>query len=257
MRRILSFVLLFALTLAACGSDQSSSETGALDGDWILDSLIVEGDMAIPLPADPLDFRIDGDTFGGDAGCNSMGGSATFSGDGSLQVGDAFMTEMACLDGSLMDFEQIYLANLTTTTAWSLEDSRLVLTGPTSTLTYVVRVAPPDLPITETTWMLDTFFDTDTAMTSVGMEDVTIQFGDASVRLAGRCWAISGSATVEPGGEGNLRTDFTASDPDFSCDDRAFFSEMMERLARVSEYEITEQRLTLSNAGAPILGFRG
>lgn len=267
MQRILSLALAIALVMTACGSDASTADDStdtasvgassvSLDGDWILDFLLIEGDMAIPLPVEPLDFRIDGDSFGGSAGCNSMGGSASFSPDGTVTVGDAFMTEMACADQSLMEFEQLYARALPQATAWSLEADRLTLTGPGTEIAYVVRTAPPDAPLIGTTWTLDTFFDADAAMTAVGMEDVRITFDDTGVRAQGRCWTIDGFATIEPGGEGNLRMDFTASDPDFTCDDRAFFDEMIDRLSAVAEYEIDELRLTLGAANQPILGLR-
>jgi len=267
MQRILSLALAIALVMTSCGSDDPTTDdsteaasvgasSASLDGDWILDFLLIEGDMAIPLPAEPLDFRIDGDTFGGSAGCNSMGGSASFSADGTVIVGDAFMTEMACADQSLMEFEQLYARALPLVTAWNLDDDRLTLTGPGTEIVYVVRTAPPDAPLIGTTWTLDTFFDADTAMTAAGMENVSITFGDTGVRAQGSCWTIDGVATIEPGGEGNLRMDFTSSDPDFTCDDRAFFDEMIERLSAVAEYEIDELRLTLGAADQPILGLR-
>ncbi len=267
MQRILSIALAIALVMTACASDDpttndstdadsAGASSASLDGDWILDFLLIEGDMAIPLPAEPLDFRIDGDRFGGSAGCNSMGGSASFSADGTVTVGDVFTTDMACADRTLMDFEQLYARALPQATAWSLEDGRLSLTGPGTEIAYVVRTAPTDAPLVGTTWTLDTFFDADSAMTAAGMDDVTITFGDTGVRTQGRCWTIDGFATIEPGGEGNLRMDFTSSDPAFSCDDRAFFDEMIERLSAVAEYEIDELRLTLGAANQPILGLR-
>ena len=266
MRRILSLALLVALVCSACGSDEAqpasddSAQTAgsaAPDGEWVLDFLVIEGDMAIPLPAEPVDFRVDGDTFGGSAGCNSMGGSATFEPDGTLRIGDAFMTEMACADQTLMDFEQTYMSALPGATSWAVEGTTLTLRGGGAELIYVVRTAPPDLPIIDTVWTLDTFFDVDTAMTAVGMDEVTVVFSDAGVTASGACWTITGPAVIEPGGEGNLRVDLADTEPSFSCDDRAFLDDIIKRLGQINEYEVDESRLTLGRSEQPVLGLRG
>lgn len=255
----LSVLVLWSVFATACGS-AGLSEAGQLpaaDGEWVLDALVLEGDMAIPLPDHSLDLRIDGTQLGGNAGCNSMGGSATFAGDGSVDIDDLFSTAMACESTSVMAFEQQYLNALIAVTEWTVDGDRLTLQGPGVEAAYVRRVTPPDLPIVGTAWTLDTFFDGDVSMNAAGMDEVRVTFSDASVRVSGRCWTISGFATIEPGGQGNLSTDFASADPGFTCDDRSFFGEMVERLSEVNEYRIDENRLTLGASGIDLLGLRG
>ena len=262
MKRITRvFLSVFAVLalVVACGSDDAGSgqKGDGPDGRWILDSLVLEGDMAIPLPDRAVELTIDGDTLGGDGGCNSIGGTASFDSSGELTIGEMFWTEMACFPAEVMQFEGRYTSALLAATSWQVDDERLTLRGPGVEIAYTPRVAPPDLPITATTWRLDTFFDGDAAMNAVDMDEVTVQFSDTGVQMSGRCWTISGFATVEPGGEGNLSTDFTTADPGFTCDDRSFFADMMDRMSTVTEYEIVESRLTLATGSGPVLGMRG
>lgn len=255
----MTLLTVFSLVAAGCGSSESgaSSQNQATNGDWVLDILVLEGDMAIPLPDGALNLRINGTEFGGDAGCNSMGGSAVFSDDGGLEIRELFWTEMACADSSLMDFEQQYTQAVSAVTSWSLDGERLTLSGDGVEAAYVPRVAPPDLAIVDTVWTLDTFFDGDSAMNAAGMDDVQIVFSAAGVQVSGRCWELPGLATIEPGGEGNLAIDFTTADPAFSCDDSAFLDEMVERLSATNEYRITESRLWLGNSGTDLISLRG
>ena len=255
------------VVLTACGGgseveaggqpdpEPDESVSAPLDGEWTLDFLVVEGDMAIVLPGDPIHLTIDGDRIGGSAGCNSVGGTATFGDDGVLAIADLAQTEMACADQSLMDFEAFYTQALGSVTMWRLDGDALVFEGQGSTLRYVPRVAPPDAAVVGTTWILDTFFDGDAAMNSSDMAGVAVTFSDGGVSMGGPCWSISGFATIEPGGEGNLRVDLSASDPDFSCDDRPLFGDMMDRMGKVEEYSIEENRLTLGAGGEPIVSF--
>lgn len=255
---VVSLAVLLALLLVACGRDSSSGAATAAspDGAWVLDRLVTNGDT-VPLPDIAIDFDVEGETFGGSAGCNSMGGRATFEGDGSLVIGEAFMTEMACMDTTLMDFEQWYMAALTGATGWAVEADRLTLQGPDTTLTYVVRTAPPDASLIGTVWTLDTFLDGEAAMNAAGMEQVTLTFDEGTIAAKGRCWTLTGPATIEPGGDGNARLDLDAADAVFTCDERAFLDEMVDRLNRVTEYAIAGPRLTLGTAGNPSLSLRG
>jgi len=248
-------LLTLLLVLSACSSDSAASD--AAGGDWILQSLVLDGDIVLPLPDRPLELRVDGDQLGGDAGCNSMGGTAVFDDDGSVAITELFWTAMACADASLMEFEAQYSRAFTTFDSWSVMDEQLTMQGPDAQAVYVPKVAPPDLPITGTTWTLDTFLDADVAMNSAGMADVQVVFSDAGVRVDAPCWTIAGSATIEPGGEGNLTTDFTSADPDFTCDDRRFFDDMVDRLSRTGDYRIEENRLTLGTGGNDLVSLRG
>ena len=268
----LPFVLVFAILLISCGgSDDNGDEPGpptaedpvaqfpvaeGPDGEWVLQSMVLEGDMAIPLPG-PLELRIDGAEVGGDTGCNTMGGSASFAPDGSVSIGDLFWTEMACAEVERMDFEQHYTTAFLQVNSWTAEADELVLTGPGVSLRYNTRVAPPDLPIIATPWTLDTFFDGSSAMNAAGMDQVTVTFGEASVVVEGRCWTIEGPARIEPGTGGNISADLTDYAPDYTCEDTAFLDEMVTRLAAATEYSVVESRLTLSTASEPILSLRG
>lgn len=62
----------------------------------------------------------------GSSGCNSYG--ATYMNDnGKLDIGDIAVTEMACLDDGVMQFEQSFLELLGMVGSYSMSESRLDL----------------------------------------------------------------------------------------------------------------------------------
>ncbi|MEM7095454.1 MAG: META domain-containing protein [Actinomycetota bacterium] len=262
LRTLLAILVVFAAAAAACGGDSGAAPP---DGEWVLVELRTSGgDSSTPLGASEVELTIEPNRVFGSAGCNSFGGDASFDRDGSLRLDSVGMTEMACLDADAMAFEGRFAAVLFAVDRWErAEDSeQLELTGSAGTLVYAPRIAPPDLPLAGTTWMLDTLFDGDIAMTSVGMEDVTLVFDVADGRAAvgvhaeGPCWSQPADATVEPGGEGNLRFDRPSADAEFRCDDQAFFDEVTGALDETNAYQIEEARLTLLRGNEPLVGFR-
>ena len=137
MRRIT--LLLIALAFAGL----SCSNGASADGDWVLDVLEIDG-VAAPLPNAPIDLQITASEFNGSAGCNSLGGSASFGSDGSLTIDEAFWTEMACMPTSLMDFESAYTSALLQAETWAVTDylddgKRLTFRGPGVAVFYLPR----------------------------------------------------------------------------------------------------------------------
>jgi heat shock protein HslJ len=62
----------------------------------------------------------------GSSGCNSYGATYTIN-NGKLEIGDIAVTEMACLEESVMQFEQSFLELLGMVRSYSLSESRLDL----------------------------------------------------------------------------------------------------------------------------------
>jgi heat shock protein HslJ len=111
------------------GADPNQgSQLNPVAGEWVLDFLTVEGDMAIEIPEDARPtLTIEGTSVSGFSGCNTYGGSTTYDIDAdTFSVEDGLtMTEMACED--VDDLEQRFTAALTGAATWSLEDGRLSL----------------------------------------------------------------------------------------------------------------------------------
>ncbi len=178
-----------ALFLAACGSDDDASTTDAgagdtpstpdqgdgdaaagggatrpwIAGDWVLQAATgPTGPLDLPAGA-VIDLSIAGpDSVGGNAGCNSFGGSisAPFDGDrdgGPLSFDGVAMTEVAC---ELLDFESAYVELLFGATEWELSPpTGLILRGDGIELVYGVGEPPTPLPLEGTIWLFDTVFD--------------------------------------------------------------------------------------------------
>ena len=62
----------------------------------------------------------------GSSGCNSYGATYTV-GDGKLELGETVVTEMACLEEDVMQFEQSFLELLAMVRSYSVSESRLDL----------------------------------------------------------------------------------------------------------------------------------
>jgi heat shock protein HslJ len=138
-----AMLLLFALGLAACGSDNSSTTpagtakstatTGGgpvpLEGTaWVLgtDALGVQGvDEFTPTAL------FSGGTISGNAGCNGYSGSYSVSG-GTMMIGNVLGTQMSC--GPVADaVETAYLARLGKVTSFNINGTTLTLSDAAGT----------------------------------------------------------------------------------------------------------------------------
>lgn len=129
--------------------DRSFETTGAGD---------VTGYDLVPDSALTLSFYRDhegAEAFGGDAGCNSMGGRATWDGDTVRAAEGLVQTEMGC--EGLMDQESWWAGLLTAGIALTLDGDTLTVTaeGPVRITMTDSSVVHPDLPLAGTTWHLD------------------------------------------------------------------------------------------------------
>lgn len=119
-------------------------------GSWILQSLTIEGDMAIPLEeGSPPTIEVLGTELRGFSGCNSFGASASYDIEGdsfSAQLNE--ITEIGC--GT--DTEMWFLQALGSVNSFTSEPGVLTLTDnaefPT-TMRFIVDAAPED-PASET-----------------------------------------------------------------------------------------------------------
>lgn len=137
--RILIAVL--ALALVGCGSDprpapvQDPSPTTAspddvTDVDWMLTASSVNGE---PLPnpdTHPITLRFENGRMVGTSACNNYGADTVLAADGTIDVGMAMSTMMACEPREVMVAETAYHNALPGLERWALDGDELVLTGP-------------------------------------------------------------------------------------------------------------------------------
>jgi heat shock protein HslJ len=100
--------------------------TASLEGTrWLLSSFSDGMTERSLITGSEISLELEGGELSGSAGCNSYGGSYT-AGEGALDVGMLFNTEMACLEPEgLMDQESEYLSILGAATSFQIDGSTL------------------------------------------------------------------------------------------------------------------------------------
>jgi heat shock protein HslJ len=195
-------VIGFALVLASCGDNSGGAGDSAtidVDGRTFVGQSVTIDDAAHDLvPGSTLRLSFDDGTIGASAGCNSMGGSATWR-DATLRIDGATLaaTEMAC-DPALMKQETWYARLLTGSPTLLLDGASLTLTHGATVVTLTDEdVAVPDVSLTDTRWALDAIVNGD-AVSSVprgAPADVTFSTDGSFTSHLG-CNRGSGTYTV-------------------------------------------------------------
>ena len=116
LRRLAAAAALLSL-IPACSGDPAK-----LQGErWVLDPASIAR-LGVEVPAGTivdLTFGEDG-SLGGTSGCNTY--HATYqAGNGSLDLGDIAVTEMACEDPAVMELESAYLDAFSQVTGWKVQ----------------------------------------------------------------------------------------------------------------------------------------
>ncbi len=204
-RRHTALLLLVVLALAACGTEElypsgaAGDETGSsppLDGAWVLVAASVDGQTLALNDQYRVTMTIDGSAIGGQAACNSYGGSVSID-DGAFAVDEISMTEMAC-EPSVMEIESTFLSGLARVSAATRSGDTASLTG--EGVEFVFDLLPP-VPTAEligTTWVLDTIIQGDSATsTAAGAEPARLLLRADGTFVGGTgCRDLSGEYIV-------------------------------------------------------------
>jgi heat shock protein HslJ len=180
--------------LAACGGSGNASEgsdapppADPLRGHTFLSTAITVAGADYPLAAGTrvsLQFTDDGRLLAS-AGCNTLNGQI----DVAQQKlsGELGMTAMGCAPELMA--QDTWLAELLgAEPAWRLDGPELTVTSGQTELTLVEReVAEPDVALVETTWVVDTLIDGQTASSVPAGAQATLVFGVDRVTVAGGC----------------------------------------------------------------------
>jgi heat shock protein HslJ len=206
-RSLILLAVPLVAVLAACGSDEASSDTSVpstateasvpasdldLDGRTFV-STAVDGHELVADSEIRLSFQ-DG-SISINAGCNTLVGGYTLDGD-TLQAPVLAMTQMAC-DPALMDQDTWLSETFSGTPTLAVDGDDLTVTGADgSTITFLdVEVAEPALPLEGTRWVVDGLLANEGISTvPIGAEaSITITDGTAAVEAG----CNTGSAPVE------------------------------------------------------------
>jgi heat shock protein HslJ len=261
---ILGTFLLLAPLLAGCSAPMDEGMApGNLEGtSWDLVSYLgAKGTTENILPNTRITAQFSsGGSLGGSAGCNHYFGEYTLGG-GSLTVRSIGSTLMACLDPGVMEQEARYLSLLGSAARFRLEGDRLVLSDASGTvlLTYERERPPLPLPLTGTSWVLESISAGNGAVSSViaGTEI------DALFLEAGR---VTGSAGCNQyfadfNRTGNSLTFGPVGSTKMYCGEPGGRMEQEQAyltlLGAVAGYEIGGGRLILKDArGSEVLTYR-
>ena len=202
-------LLLLALVLVAgaCGRERipqagatDSTSTGAEPwGRTFLSTSVTENGEPKQLVAGTritLNFFADGHRLGAQAGCNHMGGPASFEG-GRLVVNDMATTEMGC-DPPRHAQDEWLARFLTSKPTWDRSGSTLTLDNGTVRIVLEDReVADPDRPLRGTKWVVDTIVDGDAASSVPAGVEAYLTFEDDK-RFRGNtgCNGMGGNSVV-------------------------------------------------------------
>jgi heat shock protein HslJ len=162
-------LLAFALAAGGCGQERIP-QAGAADskpnggepwGRTFLSTSVSENGQPKALVDGTritLNFFDDGHRLGAQAGCNQMGGPASFQ-DGRLVVDDMATTEMGC-DPPRHAQDEWLARFLTSKPSWAREAATLTLDNGAVRIVLEDReVANPDRPLRGTKWVVDTLVE--------------------------------------------------------------------------------------------------
>ncbi len=213
--RTVVLVAVLLVVLAACSTDDGDGggtaepDDQTPTGNWVLVAGTVDGVDILPPDTHriTLDIGADG-SVGGTAACNSYGGSIDVGGD-TLAITGLEWTEMACDPPSVMDAEQRYLTGITEVDRFTMTEAGLVLTGG-DTVSFEFAPVPEvdDAALLDTTWVLDTLIDGDTASSVSGEPALLVLTTDGRIEGSTGCREIIGTYTVS--GDEILATDLGA-----------------------------------------------
>jgi heat shock protein HslJ len=204
MRTRTTIALLLLVLTAGCGRgtiSQAGSDGPGGDEPWgrtFLSTSVTENGQAKPLvEGTRISLRFsDGHELGAQAGCNSMGGPASFDA-GRLVVGDLATTEMGC-DPPRHAQDEWLARFLTSRPAADLSGETLTLENDSSRVVLADReVAQPDRPLRDTKWVVDTIVDGESASSVPAGAEAHVIFGDGD-RFGGDsgCNSMGGNAVV-------------------------------------------------------------
>lgn len=256
-------IVLFVLAMSSCGSDEAvdigDDGASSIDGAWVLDSLSVDGAEVPVLP--DLELSIEGRSISGDTGCNSFGGTLEIDASGGASIVDLFMTERACVEPERMAFEGTYAQSLGEVESWVQGSAVLTLAGPRATIAYVVADPPVNLPLEQTTWVLDTVFSGSGVDGAASSTDQ--QANAASMRITnGRVgFFAEGCPDLEldvvHGSSGAGAFDVMADGADLVLCGDVNFDALVEGATGADSFMIVEDRLTFSSGPSLLIGLRG
>jgi len=209
--RNIALLLVFALALAACGTEepsrsddpgdttstgQGSDDSSTFDGAWVLVAATVDGATLSLNDQYRVTMTIDGSRISGRAACNSYGGAASID-NGAFSVGEIAQTEMGC-EPAVMEIESMFMQGLFGITGATRSGETVSLTGAGVEFTFELLPPVPTAELIGPTWVLDTIIQGDTATSTAATADsaTLVLSTDGTFTGGTGCREISGEYVV-------------------------------------------------------------
>jgi heat shock protein HslJ len=245
--------------LVGCGNGGPSPGAGGgtIEGiTWVLNRASIDALVEHAPGNARADLTLEKGRAGGRAACNSYSGGYTVVGD-ALSFEAFAVTEMAC-EEPLMALETAYLTALAKVTGYSVDAGVLVLTGGPGDLTFDREVKPEPLPLTGTTWHLESIAHGDAVSSTIAGTDATLTLAnDGTASGNATCNTFSGSYEVS----GVDLTFGSLATTEIGCTgtgETEQEQQVLGALAATRTFAIEGDRLTLSaEDGAMLLMYRG
>ncbi|MEV0292349.1 META domain-containing protein [Nocardia sp. NPDC050710] len=202
--RLASILLLALGAAAACSSDSGSGTDSATPAPTpVGHTYISTGVEGAPIPGGgPLTLTFTTDRITAYAGCNTMSGTMTLD-EHTLRVEQLASTLIGC-SGETADADEWAHRLLTSAPGWQLDGSTLTLKNNDQTITLSdKKVAQPDKPLKNTTWVVTGLITPDAQIHSQTIEEVKPNLRiaeDGAVSGSAGCNRMTGTATVDPSG---------------------------------------------------------
>jgi heat shock protein HslJ len=218
----------------------------AIIGDWNLVSLnghdLVEGST--------ITASFDGLKITGSA-CNSYFGDYAVDVD-TISFSNLGSTEMFCEDTS--DQEREYFDALAVVNTWSVEGAKMQLSGDGVDLVFAQQVAPSDVSLEGTVWMLDSFIIGGDAVSSLEAgTSISATFADGQISGNATCNSYAGVVSLNGAGISISQIISTKMACQTGMDQEANY---LQTLEQVSTWRIEGNTLTLSADSGNGLIFR-
>ena len=253
--RMIARLIVLAFVLAGCDL-LGDAGGGALDGtEWLSLAVTEDGEDRPLVDGTQIHLRFTDGQLGASAGCNSMNGAYRLE-EGRLIVESGGVTEMGCDEQQHAQDEWLF-GFIGAMPSVAQEGDKLTLTSGATVITLQDReIAEPDLPLTGTTWTVDSIISGEAASsvpngataTRVFTDDGRLEFDNGCNTGGGTYEAADGTLRI-----GELMTTLRG------CEGPAVQLEtaMMGVLNSAAiEYTIDAGSLTLI-AGDQGLGLRG
>ena len=258
MKAIRFALLAMVLAVAGCGGRGTPAGGGdsPLRGRTFLSTAATEAGKPYQLAEKSrvrLQFTGD-DRLIADAGCNSVQAPVSLAGN-RIEVSDLAMTGMGC-PAALQEQDTWLTRFLSSKPTWKLDGSTLVVTSPTTEVTFADRlVAEPDLSLQGTRWTVDTIVNGEVASSTPAAATATLVFDKDTVAVSAGC--NSGSGTYQLSGNtiriNDVATTRKACEPEVMSLENAVLAVLHGEIT----YEIDADRLILKQATGKGLQLRG